>query len=144
MEKSVEENALNGKEYNVGTIKANDWIKNEVQELIKTAQKTITILQNNIERLKPYKSQEANELIQEMQNLSGSLQEMIVEKEMIRDKIIPEQSKNELQKDYDGDGVSNYEELQNGTNIYERDSDHDGIDDKYDQYKDYDDNELER
>lgn len=142
--KTVEENALNGKENLVGEINLQDWAANEIQELVKSTNRTIRILENKIEELKNCKTEEAEKIIEEMSDLINVSKEMIQEKEQIRERIIPEQKLNELEKDYDGDGLTNYEELQNGTNPYERDSDHDGVDDKYDKYKDYDDNELER
>jgi len=141
--KTVEENALGGKEKIMNEINLQDWVANEVQELEKTVDKTVKILEEKISVLKTCKSEEAKKNIEELASIINAAKESIQEKEYLRDYIIPEKKRDELSKDYDGDGLTNYEELQNGTNPYERDSDHDGIDDKDDKYKDYDDNELE-
>lgn len=130
--KSVEENALGGKENLMSETRLQDWATNEIHELIKTTQRVIDRLELQIEKCRQSDPNVANKNIEKLENLINVLKEVIIEKEQIREVVIPERKKDELLKDYDGDGLSNYEELQRGTNPYERDSDHDGIDDRYD------------
>lgn len=63
-------------------------------------------------------------------NLAKQKAEEILERTINRlEKEIPFERTNELRKDFDGDGLSNLEELKDGTNPFNRDTDYNGISD---------------
>ena len=109
--KTVEENALGGKEKIMNEINLQDWVANEVQELEKTVDKTVKILEEKISVLKTCKSEEAKKNIEELASIINAAKESIQEKEYLRDYIIPEKKRDELSKDYDGDGSVSYTHL---------------------------------
>lgn len=79
----------------------------------------------------------AKEIIEYVDDIKEMIKEKIVYMEETLEKIIPYQKEMELERDIDGDGLTNREEIEKGLDPFSYDTDNDGINDKDEVYTDF-------
>lgn len=89
-----------------------------------------------------YDDVKSRELRETLEEIKEEIKEKIDNLEEVLEKSIPYRKNMELDKDYDGDGLTNREEIEKGTDPFSYDTDNDGINDKDEVYKNKDEMEF--
>lgn len=114
-----------------------------LENYIKNINASIELLARLVEIL-PNKNNEDIEDINEIENLKKSMESLLktAEEELIFN--LPYQKKVELNRDFDGDGLTNREEIMLGYDPYNYDSNNDGINDRDDYHMSENDKEKKK
>lgn len=116
---------MNYNEDYIGTIHNLNRTIKSIEDWEETLDKKVNELDTLIAK---YKEVGGFKLLEQLKELKESFEKLINDREKLK-QITINVREEELDKDYDNDGLRNRDELLRGSNVYEKDSDKDGIED---------------